>query len=359
MALKYTMPMAEPGGNNIRAGTDFFIPDLCATRPVLMLVILAELLVLVYVLGDSALPHFSWGRLAIASLFLQWIVLLCAALLCAFRGALGRISLPAGVLFSYLIILLVTLFSSFMAQVLFSESALFEMDAWWLLRNQLVALVVGGIALRYFYIQQQLREREQAELNARLESLRARIRPHFLFNTMNSIASLISSRPDEAEQVVEDLSELFRSSLIDGDEQDATIADELHLCRLYLRIEKLRLGDRMQVEWHVDDELLPKHMPALILQPLVENAVYHGVARMPEGGTISISMQREGDKLHIQVDNPVPEGKTPASAGHNMALDNIQQRLQALYGDDARFRAERVPGGHRVLLSYPLAEPQL
>lgn len=349
--------MSEPDRNVNRAGTEFFIPDLCSTRPVLMLVILAELLVLVYVLGESTLPEFSWGKLAIASLFLQWIVLLCAALLCAFRPALARLSLPAGVLFSYLIILLVTLFSSLMLKLLFRESAHFEMDAWWLLRNQIVALVIGGIALRYFYIQQQLREREQAELNARLESLRARIRPHFLFNTMNSIASLIGSRPEEAEQVVEDLSELFRSSLTDDDEQSATIEDELHLCGLYLRIEKLRLGERLLIDWQVDDALLKEYMPALILQPLVENAVYHGVARMPEGGSISIQLQRDGNQLQIQVDNPVPPGEAPASAGHHMALDNIQQRLHALYGKDAGFSAERIGGNHHVCLYYPLREP--
>ena len=204
-----------------------------------------------------------------------------------------------------------------------------------------------------FYLQQQLREREQAELTARLESLRARIRPHFLFNTLNSIASLIGSRPDAAERAVEDLSELFRASLIEG-EHGTTVADELHLCRLYLNIEQLRLGERLRMEWDVDESLSEQPMPALLLQPLIENAVYHGVARMAEGGTIRIELRRRGDYLEAVVENPLPPGEPPPSAGHNMALDNIQQRLAALHQNKAEFLAHREPGSHRVSLSYPL-----
>lgn len=339
-----------------RRGSEFFIPDLCATRPVLVLVILAELLVLVYVLGDSALPAFSWRQLGMASLLLQWIVLISAAVLCASRSSLAKMSLPVGALLSYLIILLVTLGSSLVARSLFSDSQQEDMGPWWLLRNLLVAMVIGGIALRYFYLQSQLREREQAELSARLESLRARIRPHFLFNTMNSIASLIGSRPEEAEQVVEDLSELFRSSLADDVEQDTRVADELRLCELYLRIEKLRLGERLQVRWQVDESLRNQLMPALLLQPLLENAVYHGVARIPEGGEIVIQISRDGQHLRVQIENPVLYPGEPSPGGMNLAVDNIQQRLLALFGEASSFAIETAPGQHSVVLSYPLQE---
>ena len=244
---------------------EFFIPDLCATRPVLMMFILAELLVVVYVLSASSLPRFDWGSLALASLFVQWVVMLCAGALCASRPLLARMSLPLGVMLSFVIILLVTLLTSVVALLALGSSSYGDMNAWWLLRNLLVAGVFGGIALRYFYLQQQLRAREKAELQARIESLRSRIRPHFLFNTMNSIASLIGSRPEEAEQVVEDLSELFRASLVDkGD--STSVDDELHLCRLYLRIEQLRLGERMRVNWNVDEAASGCQMPPLLLQ---------------------------------------------------------------------------------------------
>jgi two-component system sensor histidine kinase AlgZ len=331
---------------------EFFVPDLCATNSVLILFILAELLVLVYMVGDSNLPAIPWERLAVTSLFVQWIVLACAGLLCALRHRLAQLSLVLGVLACFLLILLVTLLSGVVAQVLFADSVYVDLDYWWLVKNQLVAAVLGGIALRYFYLQQQLREREQAELNARLEALRARIRPHFLFNTLNSIASLIRSRPGDAEQAVEDLSELFRASLVEESRQ-TTVTDELHLCRIYMRIEQLRLGDRLRVDWRVDESLSDCAMPMLLLQPLVENAVYHGVARIPDGGTISIQVRDEVDRVCIRVINPVPVAPEFVGGGHQMALDNIKQRLTALYGDAAGFVVTPGASEHCVELSFP------
>jgi two-component system sensor histidine kinase AlgZ len=331
---------------------EFFIPDLCATRPVLLMFIIAELLVVVYVLGGSALPTFDWGALAMASLFVQWVVLLCAALLCTSRPLLSRIAPAAGVALSYVIILLVTLLSSGLATVALSNSIFAPLDGWWVLRNTLVAAVVGGIALRFFYLQHQLLAREQAEMTARIESLRSRIRPHFLFNTMNSIASLIGSRPEQAEQVVEDLSELFRASLVEHDDR-ATLDDELRLCKLYLNIEQLRLGDRMAVKWLVADEVRRWPMPALLLQPLVENAVYHGLARMPDGGEISIRAEADGDMARVTIGNPLPADGTPAPGGHQMALDNIQQRLEAIYRGAASLSVRPGQDWYEVELAVP------
>lgn len=332
---------------------EFFIPDLCATRPVLIMVILAELLVLVYVLGDSELPDFAWSELALASLFVQWTTLLCAAALCASRQLLSRLSLAWGVCVSFVFILAVTLASSLVAMVVVGGSLDANMDMWWLLRNQLVAIVIAGIALRYFYLQQQLRAQERAELNARIDSLRSRIRPHFLFNTMNSIASLIGSRPLEAEQAVEDLSELFRASLMEGND-NTTLADELHLCKLYLRVEQLRLGERMHVRWDIDESLLACPMPALLLQPLVENAVYHGLAHLPEGGEIRITLSGDGDKVRVAVTNPVPPAGGYSGSGHHIALDNIRQRLEAHYGAEAWLDVRPGDADYAVELVMPM-----
>jgi two-component system sensor histidine kinase AlgZ len=278
--------------------------------------------------------------------------MLCAGLLCALRHTLAQLSLALGALACFLLIMLVTLASGVVAQALFTDSVYTTLDYWWLVRNQLVAAVLGGVALRYFYMQQQLREQEQAELNARLEALRARIRPHFLFNTLNSIASLIRSRPGDAEQAVEDLSELFRASLVE-ESRKTTVADELHLCRIYTRIEQLRLGDRLRVEWQVDDSLADCAMPMLLLQPLVENAVYHGVARLPAGGTIRVQVSDEVDRVRIRVVNPVAVASEFVGGGHQMALDNIKQRLAALYGDAAEFVVTPGASEHWVELSFP------
>ena len=182
---------------------------------------------------------------------------------------------------------------------------------WWLARNVMIAVVLSGVVLRYFYLQQQITLKERAELQARLDALRNRIRPHFLFNTMNSIASLIATRPDAAEQAVEDLSELLRASLQEA-EIDATVADEVRLCKLYLGIEQLRLGDRLSIEWQVAEAVRDAPMPSLILQPLVENAIDHGIAQIPAGGTVRIEVRSERGNICVRVQNPLPAAVPPS-----------------------------------------------
>ena len=329
---------------------DFFIPDLCATRPTVLSILLAELVVLVHVLASSGLPRFGWEQFSLSSLFVLWVVLPSNALLCWCRRPFSRLSLPLATLSSLALVTLVTLVASVLAQQFFAQLANIQDDHWWVVRNLLVAIVLAGIVLRYFYLQQQLRLQEKLELQARLDALQTRIRPHFLFNTLNSIASLIMSRPETAEKAVEDLAELFRSSLRESREP-TTVKDEIRLTRLYLGIEELRLGQRLQVHWDVDEKTLGASMPTLVLQPLVENAVYHGISRLPKGGNIDIRIARKGDELTVSVDNPVP-GAGDASRGNSMALANVAQRLQAIYGPGATL--EVLPGVEhfRVELAY-------
>jgi two-component system sensor histidine kinase AlgZ len=329
---------------------DFFIPDLCATRPTVLSVLLSELLVLVHVLASSGLPRFGWDEFALGSLFVLWVVLPSNLLLCWCRRPLSRVSLPLATLSTLALVTLVTLVTSGVVVVFFAQLANIQDDHWWVVRNLLVAIVLAGTVLRYFYLQQQLRLQEQLNLQARLDSLQTRIRPHFLFNTLNSIASLIMSRPQTAEKAVEDLAELFRSSLKESREP-TTVKDEIRLTRLYLGIEELRLGPRLQVHWDVDEKTLEASMPTLVLQPLVENAVYHGISRLPEGGIIDIRIARKGNELAVSVDNPVP-GAGATSRGNKMALTNVAQRLQAIYGPGATL--EIFPGAEhfRVELAY-------
>jgi len=333
---------------------DFFIPDLCATRPVLLSILLSELVVLVHVLAGSSLRHFDWDEFILCSLFVLWVVLLSNLLLCWCRRPFSRLSLPLATLSSLGLVTLVTLATSMLAQEFFAQTANIQEDHWWVVRNLLVAIVLAGIVLRYFYLQQQLRLQEQLELQARLDSLRTRIRPHFLFNTLNSIASLIMSRPETAERAVEDLAELFRASLKEGHEA-TTVRDEIHLTRLYLGIEELRLGPRLQVHWDVDEQTLGVSMPALVLQPLVENAVYHGISRLPEGGAIDIRVARRGEELTASIDNPMPapgDASRAANTGNKMALSNVVQRLQAIYGPGARLDVSPGVEHFRVELAY-------
>jgi len=340
----------DPAKEQASPPTEFFIPDLCATRPVVLSILLSELVVLVYVLASSGLPRFDWVEFALCSLFVLWVVLLSNLLLCWCRRPFSRLSLPLATLSSLGLVTLVTLVTSLLAQVFFAQTVNIRDDHWWILRNLLVAVVLAGIALRYFYLQQQLRLQEQLELQARLDSLRTRIRPHFLFNTLNSIASLIMSRPETAEKAVEDLAELFRASLKESHEA-TTVGDEIRLTRLYLGIEELRLGSRLKVHWDVDETTLGAAMPTLVLQPLVENAVYHGISRLPGGGSIDIRIGRQGDAITASVDNPVPGVGVP-SGGNQMALSNVAQRLQVIYGPGATLDVFPGVERFRVELAY-------
>lgn len=344
-------PGGLPQGKLNQDTGEFLIPDLCSPRAVFVMVLLAELMVLVYALASSSLPAFNWDLLASCSLFMQWVVLSSAALLCPLRTVFARLSLGVAAMCSLLLVMAVAGVSSVAAILLYPQLAFSESDIWWVVRNVLVAMVLAGIALRYFYMQQQLQMREKSELQARLDSLRARIRPHFLFNTLNSIASLIATRPEAAEQAVEDLSELFRSNLQEHNDA-TTVDDELRLCRLYLDIEKLRLGDRLCVEWLVDDELLEEPMVGLLLQPLVENAVYHGIAQLPAGGTIIVELAQMNGKIQARIENPIP-ARAGHTQGNHMALLNIEQRLQGLYGTEAGMTIQSESDYFRVRLHYP------
>lgn len=333
-----------------RADDNFFLPDLCKVGAVLFLVLLAELLALVLALAGSTGRGFSWDSLALSSLFTQWVVLASAAILCLSRPFLARLALPWAATVSYLAIMLVALLCSLAGQYLGLSAQ--PGIAWWRTVNHLlIAAILAGIALRYFYLQQQLRLQQEAELRARIEALQARIRPHFLFNSMNSIASLIASDPDLAERVVEDLADLFRQSLA-TEQTEVPIAEELEMCRRFVGIEALRLGPRLRVDWHID--ALPESLkiPRFTLQPLIENAIYHGIQPLPEGGLVSIGVALEGDVCSIRVDNPVAPG-IPASTGNRMALQNIAHRMQALYGNAAEMLVERGAGSFSVSLRYP------
>jgi two-component system, LytTR family, sensor histidine kinase AlgZ len=334
-----------------RNKSEFFIPDICAPQPTLFMILLMELLVLAYVLASSPLPQFDWELFAIASLFAQWLLMLSAWLLCRFRGSLSTLSLTMATICSLALVSLTTLLSSLFVQFYLPVIVGSTNNLWWTLRNVLIANMLAGASLRYFYLQQQLRQRDQWTMQARLESLRAKIRPHFLFNTLNSIASLIAERPAAAERAVEDLSELFRASLKESYSL-TTVQDEILLTERYLEIEKLRLGERLSVAWEVDEAIRSAPMPLLLLQPLAENAIYHGIAQIPAGGRIEITIGGSFGILHLRICNPLPREPTETK-GNRMALTNVEQRLKAIYGPGAKVHSSRSPSGlFCVELSY-------
>jgi two-component system sensor histidine kinase AlgZ len=218
-----------------------------------------------------------------------------------------------------------------------------------------VTMLIVAVVLRYLYVNDGWQAQVRASARAEVDALQARIKPHFLFNSMNTIASLVRHDPPTAERAVEDLAELFRAALGAG-EGESTLGEELHLCERYVAIEALRLGDRLKVDWRIGSDVprrLP--MPRLLLQPLLENAVRHGVARMADGGEIVVDVHSEATKLRIEVRNPCPPPCAPAEAGNRHAQGSIAQRLSYHYGERARMTAGYAGGYYSCVLQIPHA----
>jgi two-component system sensor histidine kinase AlgZ len=190
-----------------------------------------------------------------------------------------------------------------------------------------------------------------AATSARLIELQSRIRPHFLFNTLNSAIALVRAEPAKAEALLEDLSDLFRHALIDQGEA-VTLADEVALARRYLAIEQIRFGERLRVEWSIDPAADGARLPPLLLQPLVENAVRHGVEPSDTGATVRVSTQRRGSMVVVKVTNTVPQGQ--GERGHGVALDNVRARLNLMHDVQGRFQCGLKDEIFQVRMEVPL-----
>jgi two-component system sensor histidine kinase AlgZ len=310
-----------------------------------------------------------WTELARRLLFLVWVALSGAALLCALRPRIASHGALAG--------------SSVVLGLLLVVVAGVSVGAWWVLsspllnpgnllgspaeelwlflaRNLAIGALIGAVALRYAYVAQQWRLNVEAQARSRADALQARIRPHFLFNSMNTIAALTRSDPPRAEEAVLDLAELFRANL---DEQRSliTLHDELENARAFVRIEQLRMGGRLRVRWDVEELPMQARLPALTLQPLLENAILHGVSLLPGGGEVHVGGSTAAGMMLLRVRNPLPLERANAAgstlrAGHGMALENIRERLELLHGAKASVKAGREGDEFVVELRFPVVE---
>ncbi len=216
-------------------------------------------------------------------------------------------------------------------------------------RASALAGAVTAIVLYYFYLQ--ARAYSPAIAEARLQALQARIRPHFLFNSINAVLSLIRSQPMRAESALEDMADLFRVLMAENRDL-VPISQEISLCRQYLNIESLRLENRLKITWHIDDMPPEALIPPLILQPLLENAVYHGIEPMPEGGEIVVSITPKNKELHINISNPYsPENDH--HSGNKMALKNIRERLKLHFDLEASLKSEAKNNRYNVSIRLP------
>ena len=335
-----------------------FLPSFCEIRMVFAVVVIAELLAFVLVLaGDARDP---WSTLGLASLFLQWVALSSAAVLCLARPVLMRVSNTAAALTSYLLLLVTTAVVSELAYRLGPASQMADSagHAGFLFRNLGISAILSALVLRYLYVRHQWEHQVEAEAQARVQALQARIRPHFLFNSMNSIAALTRSDAERAELAVQDLADLFRVSLRDASKR-VTLEEEIDVAQRYLRLESLRLGERLQVEWSIERLPRKRLVPSLILQPLLENAVYHGIEPLPGGGRIAIHGAAEGKRISISIRNPRARGNSEAHrTGNRIALDNIRLRLQLAFGNQAGVALREVGDEFETTLYFPREKMQ-
>lgn len=281
----------------------------------------------------------QWARLSGAALpaTVTWLVL----------GCLGQRLLARGPLvLQFMLLVLLGAVCGLYGAGLLRWVGLLPMAPWVACASTgaaLAAAILGMLLLRE-------RSKTPAATQARLAELQSRIRPHFLFNTLNSAIALVRAEPARAEALLEDLSDLFRHAL---QEQDAavTLAEEIALARRYLAIEQVRFGERLQLEWALDPQAQDALLPPLLLQPLVENAVRHGVEPSAQGARVRISSQRRGDRVVIKVTNTVPAG--PGLQGHGVALGNVRDRLRLLHDLHGQFRHGLRDGVFQVRIEVP------
>lgn len=337
----------------------FYLPDLCAPGAVLGVVLIAELAAIALTLARQSAWTLFFTDLAKTSLLMLWLSLTAAAVLCMLRKRLARFPLATATLLTAFAVLAVVLLISEAVYWLGRWSGTAGDTGWFpadhgffVSRNLVLGGVLTGVMLRYFYVTHEWRRNVEQHAASRIHALQARIRPHFLFNSMNTIAELTRRDPAAAESAVEDLSDLFRASLSDAKAM-VRLDEELDITRVYERMERQRLGNRLHVAWSVDSLPGDARIPSLILQPLLENAIYHGVEQLPEPGGIEIEGLRKGEMLYLSVRNPLPVNATRKEPGNRIAVDNIRERLILAFGPRARLSTAIDATHYQVSLAFP------
>ncbi|MDR1967461.1 MAG: histidine kinase [Burkholderiaceae bacterium] len=218
----------------------------------------------------------------------------------------------------------------------------------WLASACAGALLAAGLVAGLHW---RVRGRTPAATAARLTELQSRIRPHFLFNTLNTAIALAREEPAKTEAILEDLADLFRHALAERDDS-STVGEEIELARRYLDIEQIRFGRRLRVEWMLDERVNGARLPPLILQPLLENAVKHGVEPSPSGAQLRVSTRLRGQMVLIEVTNTVPAGQ--GRGGHGIALANVRDRLRLLHDLEGGFRTALIDGVYQARIEVPV-----
>lgn len=348
--------MADP---QRKTDSEGLLPDFCSGPVLANAALLAQALAIVAALIAPPITDSVWNDVFLISLFLHWIALASVAVLCVARPWLNRLARPRALLFAYLILLAVILLVGELALwALAAFGALPDAHPPWKplfhVQNLSIGALVGLLSLRVLVARHDLRRTMIAESQARAELLKSRIRPHFLFNSMNIIAGLVRLSPAKAERAIEDLSDLFRL-MLDESKDLAPVSYEVEVARKYLELEHLRLEERLVAGFEIAPLPRAAKTPVLILQMLVEQAIQQCIEPRAGGGVVHIRVSAEGDRLRLAVEAPAPEaGATRVWEDGETALEGLRLRLKDHYGPDAALRVEESGGKLVFSVTHPI-----
>ena len=354
--LDRMLPAAEiqPG-----AKTEF-LPNFCTGEVVFNVVVVAEMLAIVInlIVPRNFISPTVLQDLLLISLFIQWVALAGTVVLCYTRKYLNRLPNLRALGMAYLLLLLTTfMVSETTVLILWAVGRIDGPRPAWYVDFNIITLtisaIINGLLLRLFLAKHELTQRTLSETRAKLQALQTRIRPHFVFNSMNIIASLTRNEPAKAEAAIENMADLFRI-MLSQNENLVPVKNEIDVANKYLALEALRLDNRLTVNWDIGKFPRKCVMPVLTLQPLLENAIRHGIEELPAGGSVDIRLWEENDQIHIRVTNPIPKVRSKqAKSTPGQTLDNIRQRFQSHYGEQALLRSNEEDGRFTVTVVLP------
>ncbi len=302
------------------------LPDFCQASILYLTIIACVLLSFLLALVVDNWRSNYWLNFSSYAMFTLWTALTSVGVLCLIKKQFSNLNLEAFASIAVVTTVAVAIIYSLILQGYLHG----EIYYWALFRNTAIALIVSSIFFRYYYLQQYNQLKIQSEAEARVQALQSRIRPHFLFNSLNTLANLAVEDPEKTEESILDLADIFRASMQRSDKL-IPFSDEQQLCNQYLQLEKQRLGAKLSFEWQT--ETIPQSMPfpPLLLQPIIENAVYHGVQNRKDGGHILIKGVSTKHHVQLEITNPLPNSTATVHKGNSLALRNIKQRLEVLY----------------------------
>jgi len=348
---------AHTQGNKTYA---YFFTKIGRWQHLIELFIASNILAMILALAEAQ----SWAALSVERLlqymlFINWVLLAFVALVERFQKKIQPLNFGQALVVGFILLQMIVLLTTIVLNSLIYFGQNFQihnLSSEVLLDGVVLHLsygvLIGTFCFRYLYLREQWARQQNSELHARIQAMQARIHPHFLFNSLNTVISLISIDPDKAEQMLLNLSRLFRASF--KELRLVRLKDEIELCQHYLAIEQIRLGDRLRVEWKYDDEVLfsQVQIPLLTLQPLVENSIFHGVEKFLTKSTISILVEVLQNQVNIVITNPYTQDKINLRQGNGIAVENVKQRLEAYYGRTVIFQTYAGKGIFTTVVQY-------